>query len=167
MSNGAQKFLLDANILIAAYRTYYAFDLCPGFWKSVQDGFAAGRVFSTQRIRSELRQGRDALADWIEKDLPTAFFIDDGAVQVIAEFSPIMQWVESRDFLPHAKATFATVADGWLVAAAKSGSFCVVTQEARRDDAKARVLIPNVCDQFAVSYCDTFAMLRALGCSYR
>lgn len=71
------KFLLDANVLITAHRSYYAFDLCPGFWNAMKNGFAAGRVYSTRRVRAELRQGGDALADWIDAELPEDFFMDD------------------------------------------------------------------------------------------
>lgn len=45
MTEEGRKFLVDANVLIAAHRAYYAFELCPGFWESVKAGFAAGRIF--------------------------------------------------------------------------------------------------------------------------
>ena len=38
-------------------RTYYAFDICPGFWKSVVHHHRAGRVFNIDRMRSELLAG--------------------------------------------------------------------------------------------------------------
>ena len=39
MKNDGRKFLIDANVLIAAHRSYYAFDLCPGFGISYCDTF--------------------------------------------------------------------------------------------------------------------------------
>ena len=38
----------------------------------------------------------------------------------------------------------------------------VVTHEMFNVDVKKRVPLPNVCNEFGVKYCDTFAMLRDL-----
>lgn len=79
----------------------------------------------------------------------------------------MMSWVVAKGFAPAAQAKFASDADGWLVATAKRESFCLVTMETRKDDnARARVMIPNVCEEFSVDYCNTFEMLRELGCKY-
>jgi Domain of unknown function (DUF4411) len=167
MSQDHRKFLLDANVLMTAHRSYYAFDLCAGFWESVKAGHAAGRIFSTRRVLAEIRKGDDALVDWVNNELPADFFLNDSSAEVILEYGPMMQWVQSKDFNPAAKAKFATDADGWLVAASKQAGFYLVTHEARQDGAKARVPMPNICDEFGVSYCNTFEMLRALSCCFR
>lgn len=165
MMKVGRKFLLDANVLIAAHRSYYAFDLCPGFWQSVMDGFAAGRIYSTLRVKAELLKG-DVLEDWVNDQLPNEFFLDDSTSAIAAEYGPMMAWVVTKGFLPAAQAKFAKDADGWLVATAKKDGFCLVTHEVRQEGAKARVPIPNVCDEFGVVHCNTFEMLRELGCSY-
>lgn len=167
MTEEGRKFLLDANVLITAHRSYYAFDLCPGFWESVKQGFAAGRIFSTHRVKLELQRGGDALATWVTDELPDGFFLDDSTAVVAAEYAPMVAWVTARDFLPAAKAKFATDADGWLIATSKAAGFCLVTHEARQDGARARVPMPKVCDEFGVVPCNTFEMLRELSCSYR
>ncbi len=167
MKQEDRKFLLDANVLITAHRSYYAFDLCPGFWQSVLDGFAAGRIYSTQRVKAELLKGGDVLSDWVELILPDEFFLDDSTAGIAAEFGPMMAWVVAKGFLPAAQAKFAKDADGWLMATSKKEGFCLVTHEGRQEGAKARVPMPNVCEEFAVEYCNTFEMLRELGCAYR
>lgn len=166
MKTGGRQYLLDANVLITAHRAYYAFDLCPGFWKSVQAGFAAKRIFSTQRVKTELHAGGDKLAQWVAAELPAEFFLDDASTAVVATYAPMMTWVASKGFLPAATARFASDADGWLIATAKQGSFCLVTHEVRQIAAKARIPMPNVCEEFGVSYCTTFEMLRELECSF-
>lgn len=165
MNEDERRFVLDANVLITAYRSYYAFDLCPGFWGSIKNGHAGGRIFSTRRVMAELGKG-DALEQWVKDELPDSFFLDDGTTEVAGEFAPMMMWVTSRDFLPAAKGKFAGDADGWLIATAKLNNYCVVTHEARQDAAKARVMMPNVCEEFGVSYCNTFEMLRELRCRF-
>jgi predicted nucleic acid-binding protein len=166
MTEASPIFLLDSNVLITAHRSYYAFDICPGFWEAIKAGHAAGRIYSTRRVLAELQRGSDRLKDWSETELPDGFFLDDTTANVIAEYAPMMQWVQSRDFHPAAKTKFASDADGWLVATAKSGGHFVVTHETR-SDAKAKVPMPNVCDQFGVEFRNTFEMLSALGCSFR
>lgn len=74
MSGSDRKFLLDSNVLMTARRTYYAFDLCPGFWQSILDGHKAGRIFSTERVKKELLKGNDELTDWAELFMPDEFF---------------------------------------------------------------------------------------------
>jgi len=166
MTEEDPKFLLDANVLITAHRSYYAFDLCPGFWEAVKAGHVAGRIFSTRRVLAELQRGADVMVEWMERELPEGFFLDDSQTGVISEYAPMMQWVQAGAYHPAAKTKFAGDADGWLIATAKQGGHTLVTHELR-SDAIARVPMPNVCDQFGVSYCNTFEMLRALSCSFR
>ena len=167
MMAGGAKFLLDANVLMTAHRSYYAFDLCPGFWDSVKAGHTAGRIFSTHRVLDELHRGDDVLSHWVCDELPAGFFLNDSTAAVADEYAPMMRWVSSKDFLPAAKTKFASDADGWLVATSKHGDYCLVTQEARQDGAKARIPLPNLCEEFGVNYCNTFEMLRALSCCFR
>jgi len=166
MTASARIFLLDANVLITAHRAYYAFDLCPGFWNSIKDSHAKGRIFSIERVKSEWEKGKDALAKWVNDELPESFFLDDTTTEIATEFAPLMTWVKSKDFLPAAKVKFANDTDGWLVATAKQKGYSVVTLEARQEGAKARVPMPNVCEEFGVEYCHTFEMLRELGCRF-
>ena len=165
MTENPPKFLLDSNVLITAHRLYYAFDICPGYWAALKAGHASGRIYSTQRVLAELRRGADILVDWVERELPADFFLDDSATGVISAYAPMMQWVQSRDYTPAAKTKFASDADGWLIATAKHDGHVLVTHETL-SDAKARVPMPNVCEHFGVKYCNTFEMLRALSCRF-
>lgn len=167
MNKEGRKYLLDANVLITAHRSYYHFDLCPGFWQSIHDGYAVGRIYSTQRVKDELLKGGDVLTDWVRATLPAEFFLDDSTAGIAAEFAPMMAWVAAKGFLPAAQAKFAKDADGWLMAASKAEGLCLVTHEGRQEGAKARVPVPNVCEEFGIEYCNTFEMLRELGCAYR
>jgi len=65
-------------------------------------------------------------------------------------------------YFDHAKAKFATGADGWLVAYARVHGVTVVTNEERRPEAKREIKLPDVCAQFGVTYTDTFRMLKDL-----
>lgn len=167
MRQEGRRFLLDADILIAAHRRYYSFDICPGFWRAIREGHSAERVFSTRRVRKQLMDGGDGLATWVGEELPEDFFIDDETATVAARFAPMMAWVGGHHFHPAAKALFASDTDGWLVAAAKDRGWCVVTNETYQPEVKARVKIPNVCVEFGVEYIDTFDFLRELECRFQ
>ena len=54
---GDRTYLVDSDVFITAKNLYYSFDLCPGFWKSVLHRHREGRVFSVDRVRSELLAG--------------------------------------------------------------------------------------------------------------
>ena len=60
MSN-PEKYLLDANVFIQAKRTYYPFDICPGFWDALCWHQAKGVVFSIDKVWGELEKGGDEI----------------------------------------------------------------------------------------------------------
>lgn len=163
MTAKTRSYLLDANIFIQAKNQYYSFAVCPGFWHALPWLHEKGWVWSIDRVKDELAEGKDDLADWAVGTAPGTMFCatSDGTVQ--RSFSEVMKWVqENRQFTPEAKAEFAGVADGWLIAYARAKGLTVVTHEAYAPEAKNRVKIPNVCEHFGVKYLDTFAMLKDL-----
>jgi hypothetical protein len=164
--NGAAKFLLDSDVFIAAKNAYYAFDLCPGFWDALLESHKQGRIGSLDRIRNELLMGRkeEDLVQWVNKKVPAAFFLDSNASDVSVAFAEVMLWVQRNpQYFDRATAKFATEADGWLVAFSMVHGTVVVTNEQPRPESRNRVLLPDVCAQFNVTYKDTFVMLRELG----
>ncbi|MGN6591397.1 MAG: DUF4411 family protein [Terriglobales bacterium] len=158
--------LLDSDVFIAAKNAYYAFDICPGFWNGILRHHAAGQIRSLDRIRTELLAGRreEDLAQWVRNTVPDDFFLDSSATGVSNAYAEVMLWVQRNpQYFDRAKAKFATEADGWLVAFAMVNGNEVVTNEQPRPDSRNRVLLPDICLQFEVTYRDTFHMLRQLG----
>lgn len=162
-------FLLDSDVFIAAKNAYYAFDICPGFWKGIIHAHQNGSVRSIDRIRGELLSGHkdEDLVQWVRNDVPTAFFDDSNAGEVSSAYAEIMLWVQRNpQYFDRAKAKFATEADGWLVAYSMVHGTTVVTNEQPRPDSRNRVLLPDVCVQFKVLSKDTFTMLRSLAVKF-
>lgn len=155
-------YLLDANILIQAYREYYAFDICPGFWDWLKHHCRADNIRSIDRVYEEIATGGDALSDWVD-NAPESFFLSTAEMDTQNTFAEIIDWANSRNFMPAALATFADAADGWLVACAKVHGMTVVTSEKYHANRISSVKIPNVCEEFGVSYLGTFEMMRELG----
>jgi hypothetical protein len=161
-----QRYIIDSDVFITAKNLYYAFDICPGFWSSVIHHHRDGRVFSIDRVRSELLAGRktEDLVRWVREELPEGFFLEVDTDAVTNVYTEIMMWVQRhRTYFDYAKAKFATGADGWLVAYAQVHGATVVTNEQPAPGARKEIKLPDVCDQFSVKRENTFSMLRALG----
>jgi len=162
-------YVIDSDVFISAKNAYYAFAICPGFWDSIIDHYQAGQVCSIDRIRQELLAGRkqEDLVQWVKNKVPPDFFLASEDADVIAAYGEIMLWVQRNpQYFDEAKAKFATETDGWLVAHGMAKGVEVVTNEQPRPEARSRILLPDVCDQFGVPYHNTFEMLTALGVRY-
>ncbi len=159
----AKRYVLDANVFIQAYRRFYGFDICPGFWTALIRQHKANRVCSIDKIKDELLAGKDDLSQWAKDEAPTTFFKSTSDRKVTNALGEMVKWVQSEDqFSQEAKAEFASAADGWLVAFAKVNHLIVVTHEEYAPDARKKVPMPNVCLEFDIDYCSTFEMLRAI-----
>ncbi len=164
-----QTYLVDSDVFITAKNLYYSFDICPGFWKSVVHHHREGRVFSIDRVRSELLAGHreEDLVQWVRDDVPIEFFVRVDTDAVMHAYTDIMMWVQGHSrYLDQAKAKFATGADGWLVAYARVHGTTVVTNEQSAPESRKEIKLPDVCDQFGVRRDNMFAMLRALNVQF-
>ncbi len=160
-----RTYLVDSDVFITAKNLYYSFDICPGFWKSVLHHHREGRVFSVDRVRSELLVGRrtEDLVRWVRDEVPEGFFVQVDTDVVVRAYTDVMMWVQRHPkYFDYAKAKFATGADGWLVAYAQVHGATVVTNEQSAPESRKEIKLPDVCDQFGVRRDNTFAMLRAL-----
>lgn len=157
--------ILDSDVFIAASRRYYSFEICPGFWHSLEHHQSVNSLRSIDKVRDELMQGiaLDDLVDWIQSIVPRSFFLDTRDQAVQESYSRISDWIDKNEqFYRRAKTKFASGADGWLTAYAIEHECRVVTNEQSHPRSKAKIFIPDVCAQFQVPYLDTFAMLKEL-----
>lgn len=161
-------YIVDSDVFITAKNRYYAFDICPGFWDSLMHEHETGRLRSIDRVRQELLNwSEEELVRWIKNDLPADFFLDTSGSEIVRAFGEVMLWVQQKaQYTDAAKASFATKADGWLVAYAMVHGVKVATNELSRPDSRNDVKLGDACLQFKVEYEDTFEMLRALKVHY-
>lgn len=164
----SMTYLLDSDVFITAKNAYYAFEICPGFWKGLLREYEHGRVYSIDRVRAELLLGRpeEDLVHWVRKTVPEPFFRECTS-DVTTAFSEIILWTQRHPrYSDQAKAKFATGADGWLVAYAKVHNAVVVTNEKPASESRAVIKLPDVCNQFNVLSKDTFVMLKELALKF-
>ena len=156
-------FLVDSNTFIQAKNFHYGFDICAGFWRSLDVNHGKERIFSIDRVKTELLEGNDELKDWAKDKSRTSFFEPTDDIEVIEKTAEILDWLQDQDQYKEAgKADFSAKADPWLIAYAYVHGLTIVTHEQLRLETKKRVPIPNVCDEFDVDYTDVFEMLRTL-----
>lgn len=61
------KYLIDANVFITAYRQLYPFDLAPSFWEQLVEK-ASYRIVIIEKVEKEIRKGKDLLLEWYERE---------------------------------------------------------------------------------------------------
>lgn len=155
-------YILDANVFIEAYQRYYAFDLVPSFWDALIKLAKADRIRSIDRVKQEINKGDDQLKRWVNNHFSEWFMSTDDS-EVFNSYQQIINWAFNHNqFKDYAKKEFASIADSWLVAYAKTYNCVVVTHEQFNGDIKKKIPIPNVCEEFDIPYIDTFGMLRRL-----
>ena len=102
-----------------------------------------GRVFSVDRVRSELLAGprTEDLVRWVMGyEVPEGFFVPVDIDGVVRVYTDIMMWVQRHPkYLDLAKAKFATGADGWLVAYARVHGATVVTNEQSAPESRREI----------------------------
>ena len=151
------KYLLDTNILIEAKNGFYAFDLCPGFWNWLK---SFGDMRSINRVKEELLQGNDDLADWVTNELPEDYFIaEDTAIQ--KRYREVGSYVNSLAVFDQAKKeAFFSGADGWLIAAALERNVIIVTHERLDLGNRKKILLPNIAQCFHINCLKITDVLR-------
>lgn len=153
--------LLDADTLIQAKNTYYAFDLAPGFWDWLERGLASGQLGSVEAVGVELKRGNDELAAWAVQH--PSFFVAPGNT-VPGSIAQLAAWAHGHDqYTNSARQEFlAGKGDLYLVAQAHAEGHTVVTSEQSRPS-KKRVMIPDACAAVGVPCMNLFGAALAVG----
>lgn len=164
-------YLLDTNVLIEAARRYYSFDIAPAFWTALLYYAEKGNLHSIDKVKDELKKGKDELAKWAEKEF-NSYFHSTEKESIINNYKKIIQSIEdNQQYNKPAKEEFYKFenADPWLVAFAMSlpEKYVIVTQEVFNRDVKNKIPIPNLCESMNIEYLDTFQMLRYLNFKFK
>ncbi len=151
-------YLLDADVFISAKRLHYGFDFCPAFWQWLIAKNRDRRVFSIERVGSELTGGGDELSEWA-KERGKHFFLP-APTTITPALTSVSDWVTAQTrFTPAATNIFFSAADYLLVAHALAETSVVVTRETPQPQAQ-KVKIPDVCIGLGIRWLNPFEMLR-------
>lgn len=166
-----EKFLIDANTLMAAARLYYAYDLLPSFWEIFGEKIKEGNVVLLDMVKNEIDKGQDELQKWVmerQDDFQCCNHVDP---EIIPKYAEVMQYIHECGFYnERGLDSWAKndVADPWLIATAASKGYTLITfeQSAGSPNSKnksGKVKIPDVANHFGVEVHNLYYMMRQLG----
>ncbi|HOJ34444.1 MAG TPA: DUF4411 family protein [Candidatus Hydrogenedentes bacterium] len=160
------QYCLDTNVYIEAHRSYYAFDIAPGFWEGLVQLAKKQMICSPSLVYKEITDGQcdDKLAEWAKVNGDLLFVEpDDSTQRAFIEIADLVTCL----YQPQHVQKFLSGADPWVIALAKAHQLTVVTQESPKNipenhkgKIEGKIKIPNVCKHVGVEYRDTFALLR-------
>jgi hypothetical protein len=160
------RYLLDSDVLITAKNLHYNPQFCGAFWRWVQDAHQAGKVFSIDKVKSELLAGgrTDVLYSWVQEPQLADFFLK--SADGVAQWKKLATWAQSPEkaFKASAQAKFldANSADAWLIAyAAHTGDCTIVTNEKPAPESKKYIKLPDAAAAVGVPTTTLFEVLRA------
>ncbi|GAA4478922.1 DUF4411 family protein [Gluconacetobacter asukensis] len=153
--------LMDSNALLTPALTYYAFDICGGYWNWITQAATAGHVKSISPVKRELRQKDDQIRNWIDFHAADLFLPDNAAIT--NTMGQVATWATSNGYTTAAVAEFLSKADSYLVAYAMLGQHQIVTLETSTPGSQRRIKIPDAGNAFGVSSITPFEMLRQHG----
>ncbi|MCD8307637.1 MAG: DUF4411 family protein [Clostridia bacterium] len=167
----AQKYLIDTNCFITPSRFYYAFDIVPSYWAELLRAGTAGRVVLLDMVKSELFQKGDELSKWLQGNQDSFITCMHNTNEIIAQYTQVVNYIRnSADYSGRAlkKWSKSSVADPWLIAAAKVNNYVITTFETpfknqvkgqQQDNPK----VPDVAKVFGVETSDLYDTMRQLG----
>lgn len=159
MSQGDQKYCLDANVLINAWNQYYSKTICPGYWDVLRRLGHAGRIFLPEHVKEEIIRTDDTLANWLLGSGIPIYPVDGSVMEIVnAVFA-----ADPRHALLVDNTKGRSLADPWVIAHAIAEKACVVTKENKVTSSDKKVKIPNVCEKMGVRCINDFDMIRELG----
>lgn len=160
-------FIFDTNVFITASRTFYGFDIAPGFWEWIK-GSGLTDVASSVHTKSEINAGKypaeeDPLKAWAA-GVRSDFWITDTDATVAAMME-LQEWAEApeRTYLESAVADFLDSVDFRIIAQAKAQGAILVTHERSEPQRKNKVKIPDACAGVGVVSLDPISAYRSLG----
>jgi len=153
--------LLDSDTFLTPANSYYAFDICDGYWNWILRAASHGQVASIERVKRELCVKDDQIKHWVEFHGSALFLPQTAAVN--NAMKEVSTWAASNGYTTAAVTGFLGKADAFLVAHAKCEGHEVVTLERSAPGSKQNIKIPDACAAHDVNCITPFEMLRRHG----
>ena len=173
LSSVGTLYVLDTNVFITAYQRYYGLDFARPFWDFLVQAAQTGHLLSIDKVKEEIVGGGDDLATWFTENFQD-YCISTRTADVLNAYQMLVQHVQNNIiYHQRAKNEFMDIgnADAWLLAYCwdvhqKGTEVCLVTLEMSNANARKRIPIPNICQDFGLDYCNSFDLIRALKFSF-
>ena len=164
MSTKANKYCLDANVLIQAWQKYYNPKFCPDYWKILTELGKQDKIFVSELVYEEITRTEDDLSKWLKTSkIPINKITEPVTVclQKIYSADPI-----HKNLVDNTKAR--SLADPWVIAHALHENATVVTKEEKVTALNYnRIKIPNVCDNMGIRWINDFQFIDELDIKFQ
>ena len=159
MSTEANKYCLDANVLIQAWQKYYNPKFCPDYWKILIKLGNEGKILIPELVYEEITRTDDDLSKWLkESKIPVEKINEPVTIclQKIYSSNP-----SHKNLVDNTKAR--SLADPWVIAHALNANATVVTKEEKVTAVNSnKIKIPNVCDNMGIRWINDFQFIDEL-----
>lgn len=163
MSTKANKYCLDANVLIQAWQKYYSPKFCPDYWNVLDSLGKKGIIFIPQMVYEEITRTEDDLAKWLKKSDIPEYKIDTEVSECLK--SIYAKHPSHLNLVDNTKSR--SLADPWVIAHAIKENAIVVTKEEKITALNSnKIKIPNVCDNMGVKWINDFQLIQELGITF-
>jgi hypothetical protein len=168
-NQGDEIFLLDSDTLIRPAGSFYDFTLAPSFWSFIENKIIAKQIIILDKVYDEINVGNDELSNWI-KQITSLEPLSYKNQDIINNYGLIMNYLQSSGFYKtEALDSWAqpTAADPWLVAAAMTFHYTIITFEISNTNLNTKqqskkVKIPDICKHFNIACHDLYYLLNTL-----
>ncbi len=159
MNTMANKYCLDANVLIEAWRKYYNPKFCPDYWKILTELGKSGRIFIPELVYEEIVRTEDNLSTWLKQSKIPISKINESVticLQKVYATNP-----SHKNLVDSTRGR--SLADPWVIAHALHQNATVVTKENKETALNSkRIKIPNFCDNMNIRWVDDFQFIHEL-----
>jgi rRNA-processing protein FCF1 len=163
MSTVANKYCLDANVLIQAWQKYYNPKFCPDYWEILIELGKQEKIFIPEYVSEEIVRTEDDLAMWLKgSNIPMKKVSEQVAncLKIIYSSNPIHQ-----NLVDNTKAR--SLADPWVIAHALHENAVVVTKEEKVTALNSvKIKIPNVCDNMGIRWLNDFQFIDEINIKF-
>ena len=161
------KYAFDTNIFIDAYRSFYAMDIAPLYWKILSKFIESNEFYLIDKVYNEILRGKGALSDWIMNQSNIKVYKTNNSKDLLDKYSYVMNSVASMpEYNEDAikKWDDKDVADPWIISVALLEKSTIVTHETRvfggiRQESK-KIKLPDVAKKFNVECINLFEFMR-------
>jgi hypothetical protein len=163
MSILIDKYCLDTNVLIQAWRKYYNPKFCPDYWEILIELGKKERIFIPEEVYEEIVRTEDDLSKWFKgSKIP----IKKTNEEVLKCLKNIYSFDPKHKYLVD-NTKQRSLADPWIIAHSMHEKATVVTKEDKIISANStRIKIPNVCDNMGVPWINDFQLVEKLNIKF-
>lgn len=164
MKTMANKYCLDANVLIQAWQKYYNPKFCPDYWDLLIELGKQDKIFIPELVYEEIIRTDDDLSKWLKSSkIPLKKISEPVTIclQRIYSTDPIHKSLVDN-------INGRSLADPWVIAHSLHENATVVTKEEKITASNSkRIRIPNVCDNMGVRWINDFQFIEELDIKFK